>query len=50
MKNIKVDGQCGNQEDDDSDDDSQAEWEDSSQVGPDDIVMTEEEILQFKKE
>jgi len=30
MKSVKVDGQCGNNEEGDSDDDDGSEWEDSS--------------------
>jgi len=38
MKSVKVDGQCGNNEEGDSDDDDGSEWEDSSAIGKDDIT------------
>lgn len=45
MKNIKVKGECGDKTgegEDDSDDDQEGmEWEDSSQIGPNDLVEPE---------
>lgn len=52
MKNIKVSGQCENNEDDDSDEEGE-DWEDSSQIGPNDKIeseLTEEELRIIEEE
>lgn len=49
LKHIKVVGECGNKSDDyDSDDDS--EWDVSSQIGPNDSVITEEELAELERQ